>query len=141
MAVAHHAGAHQGAVVHLVVAGQHGGQCGFVLFEADVGNKPQPPGVDADQRHLVARQLAAYAQHGAVATYHQGQVAMGANAVYIHGGVVAQARVGGGVGLDHHLAALVHQIMGNLVQRFAGRGPRSAGAGGLVLADQSDMPK
>ena len=75
-AVAHHLRVHQAAVVFLVLAAQHGGQRGLVVVERDVGDEAQPALVDADQRHAVARQLAADAQHGAVAADHQAEIAL-----------------------------------------------------------------
>jgi hypothetical protein len=106
------------------------------LVKRNVGNKTQPPLVDTNQRNPVLRQLAANAQHGAVATHHQAQVAMGANAGDIHGGVVAQADIGRGFHLQHHLATPVHQEVGHFVQVLARGGTRDTGAGGLVFADK-----
>ena len=79
VAVAHDPGVHQAAVVFLVLAAQHGRERGLVVLEWNVGDEAQASLVDADERHAVVRQLAADAQHGAVAADHQPQVALGAD--------------------------------------------------------------
>ncbi|KAG0735323.1 hypothetical protein G6F24_018742 [Rhizopus arrhizus] len=43
------------------------------VLQRNVGDEAQPPVVDADQRHAEGRQVAARAQHGAVAAHHDGQ--------------------------------------------------------------------
>ena len=96
-------------MVFLERAVQHGRQRLAVVAQRQVGDEAQAPLVDADQRRAVARQLAANAQHGAVAAHHHGQVALGADAGDVERGVVAQT---GGFGRalgQHHVAALFRQ--------------------------------
>jgi heat-inducible transcriptional repressor len=142
LAVAHHAGVHQRALVFLVLAGQHGRQHGAVLVQRDVGDEAQPALVDADQGHAVAGQLAADAQHGAVAAHHQAQVAVRADGGDIqHRGVAGHARVAGGVAFHHHLAALGRQELRNVLQRGAVEAATRRRHRGVVLADQRDLPE
>jgi hypothetical protein len=112
MPVAHDTGMHQAAVVFLVGAAQHRQQRGLVSVQRDVGDEPQAPLVDADQRHAVARQLAADAQHRAVAAHHQAQVALAPMASRPAWRSLRDAHVGGGLALERHLAALGMQEMG-----------------------------
>ena len=93
-------------MVFLVLAAQHGRQSGREIAIGDVGNEAQPALVDANQWHAQVRQLAADAQHGAVAAHHQRQVTLGAYARHIEHGVTGDAHVMGSVVLKNHLAAL-----------------------------------
>jgi hypothetical protein len=110
-----------------------------VFVQRDVGDEAQPPLVDADQRRAVARQLAANAQHGAVAAHHHARSLAAPMAGHVEGGVARHAGDGGGALLEAHLAAL----------RVPGKSPISATSSrrdstGLpvrfvVLADQGDV--
>ena len=72
-------------MVFVVFAAQHGTQHGLEAVQGNIGDETQPPLVDAHHRHIEARQLPAYAQHGAVPAHHQGQVALTANGGHIQG--------------------------------------------------------
>ena len=78
-------------MVFLVLAAQHGLERGAVLVQRNVGDEAQAALVDADQRHAVARELPADAQHGAVAAHHQAQVALRADGRNVQGGVPCDA--------------------------------------------------
>ena len=88
---------HQAAAVFGKFALQHGCQGALVIFQRNVGNKPQAALVDANQRHTKARQLPANAQHRAVATHYQPHVALRTDAVHIQYRVVVNAGVAGSV--------------------------------------------
>ena len=69
--------------------------------------KPRRPVVDADQRDAVARELAADAQHRAVAADHHREVADLRELVDAHRAVVDPVAVHRGVMIDRHLDAAV----------------------------------
>ncbi len=140
-AAAHDTRMHQRAQVFLVVAFQHGCEGGLEALERNVGDEAQPALVDADQRRAVAGQPAAHAQHGAVATHHQSQIALAADRVHVQHRIAFQSRVGGGLGFQHHFAVSVPQELGDALeylQRAAG-GRRPVGA--LVFAYERDAPE
>ncbi|MOA41274.1 hypothetical protein D3C78_1632200 [compost metagenome] len=90
--------------------------------------------VDAHQRHAERRQMAARAQHGAVAAHHDGQRRILANLFEGSHRVFGQARVAGGVRIDEHMPA-------RLRQRVRKGSQRGVQAGVLVSADQGDGRK
>ena len=87
VAIAHDFGMHQAAMVFLMLAAQHGGKRFLKAFKGYVSDEAQAPLVYADQRHAKAGQLSANAQHGAVASHHQPQIALGTNGRHIQYGV------------------------------------------------------
>ena len=94
----------------------------------------QPPVVDADQRHAEGRQVAARAQHGAVAAHHDGQRRALADFLEGGNGVFGQAGITRGIGIDEHVPA-------RLRQRVRKGSQRCVQAGVLVSADQGDGRK
>jgi hypothetical protein len=107
------------AMVFFVFAVQHGAQAGFKITQRNVGDETQPPLVDAHQRHFVARQLPANAQHGAIASHDQGQIAVGAYGGHVQHMVVGEPGVARGVVLQNHFAAFVVQKVGNALNGVA----------------------
>ena len=67
------------ALVSDVLTEQHGRKQPIHVFEHDVGDKAQTPGVDADHGNFVGRHGACGAEHGAVATNGNGHVAYTGN--------------------------------------------------------------
>ena len=135
----HHLRLHEAAVIDFVLTGQHGAQGFGIPVQRNIGDKAQAPLVDADERHLKRRQPTAHAQHGAIPAHHQAQIALVANVFELHRRVARQAQFGGGIDLQHHLAALVHQEMGDAVQRGARGGHRGRGVAGQVFAGDGNL--
>ena len=115
-AATHHLGLHHPARVFLVAAMEHGGQGGLVVVKGNVGDKAQPPLIDTDQWHAKLRQLPAYAQHGAVATDHQTEVALLANLRNIENGVCGDAGILSGVFFQRYVATLLNQEARDVLQ-------------------------
>ena len=93
-------------MVFFVLAAQHRRQCGRKIAIGNVSHEAQPALVDANQWHAQVRQLAADAQHGAVATHYQRQITLGANARHIQHRVTGDAHVVCCVVLENHIATL-----------------------------------
>jgi hypothetical protein len=130
---------HQRARVFLVIAGQHRGQGGLVAVERDVGNKAQPPLVDAHQRRAVAGQPPPHAEHGAVAAHHQTQIALATNAVDVQRGVAGQPHLVGRLVFQRQLAALLCNEARDVFERLAQRVESGAGGRLLVFANERDV--
>ena len=137
--VAHDLGLQQAAVFGLVMALQHGQQHILVTEQRNVGDKAQPPLVDAHQRQAEAGHLAANAQHGAVAPNDQTQITLRADLGHLQHVVSVQARVRGGFLVQHHVAALPCQELGHIVQSPARTLQRPAMRAGVVLAKECNM--
>jgi hypothetical protein len=131
-AIAPDRGRHQCARVFLELAAQDGTHLFAVAVERDVGDEAQAPLVDAHQRHTAARQLAADAQHGAVAADHQRQVAGLADGGHIQSRVLQQAGVGRGFLFQRDVATFTVQEVGDFLDRVAR-------AGRMVFAHDGDM--
>ena len=132
MAVAHDLGGHHSAPVFFILPAQHGLERVLVVFKGDVGDKAKPTLVDAHHGHAKLGQLAADAQHGAVAAHDQRQVALSADSGCIKGRKLAQAGIAGRVFLKCDLATLSAQKVRDVLQC----GTRALG---VVFADQGDM--
>ncbi len=141
VALAHHAGVHERAHVFVVFTQQNRKQRFAVTAQGDVGHKAQAPLVDAHQRRAVLGQMAADAQHGAIAPHHHRQSAVLAQFIdRQRRKALVQPGVQGGIRFHHHLAAFGVQELGNLGQRLVRRVGRGAVARQLVvLADQGNM--
>jgi len=100
--------------------------------DRDVGDEAQPALVDAHQRHVVARQLARDAQHGAVAAHHHREVAAPAEFVGVERVEVGDTGGLCGLALERHFKALRDQEMRHVLQH----GPDAAC---LVLPDDGGM--
>ena len=93
--------------------------------------KPTPPVVDADQRRAVRRELAADAEHRAVAAEHHGDVGARADLRGTQGRVIGHADLRGGVRFEHHVEAALRDARGE-------RGQRLADAWRIVAPDERD---
>jgi hypothetical protein len=89
----------------------------------------------------MAGHLAAYAQHGAIASNHQAQIALRANLGHVQCGVLVQAGVRGSFLVQHHIAALPGQELGHVVQSAARALQRPAMGSGVVLAKECNVTK
>jgi hypothetical protein len=78
------------------------------------------------------------AQHGAIATDDQPQIAILANAMDVCNRVMGKAGVGGRLCFKHDLTALVHEEMRNEVQCLDGPAGSATRCNRLVLPDESD---
>ena len=103
-------------MIFFKLTAQHRRQRGCVTVQRDVGDEPQPPLVDANQGHAKPGELAANAQHGAIAAHHQAKITFRADGVDIQYRVAGNAHVVRGVVLKNHLATLCTQKMGNVFQ-------------------------
>ena len=102
--------------------------------------KPRRPLVDADQRHAVARELPADAQHGAVAAHHQAQVALRADGRNVQRGVPCDSGSGRRFAFDDHLAALGDSGNAQCLPARHGVPHRArARSRGVVFADQGHL--
>ena len=117
--VTHDVSLQQAAVLGLVVALKHGQQHRLVALQGNVGDEAQPPLVDAHQRQAMTGHLTAYAEHGAVASYHQAQIALRADLGHLQHRVLVQAGVRSGFLVQHHIAALPGQELCHVVQSTA----------------------
>ena len=97
------------ALVFLVMALQHGLQSRFHVFQGNIRDKAKPALVDANQRNTMRSELPAKTQHGAVASDHQGKVALLGNACNIHHRATLITQIRCGVFFHHHVAALAEQ--------------------------------
>jgi hypothetical protein len=91
----------------------------LVGVQRNVGDEAQAPLVDAHQRHAVAGQLPADAQHGAVASHHQGQIDRLAHGRHVQRRVLEQTGVERGLALQRDVAALVVQKLGHFLDHLA----------------------
>ncbi|MNT32491.1 hypothetical protein D3C72_1683770 [compost metagenome] len=104
------------------------------VLQRDVGDEAEAAAVDPHQRHAVRRQVAAGAQHGAVAAHHDRQRSGLADFFERGDGVFGQPGVARRVGIDEHMPARLRQCVRKCSQRCVQ-------AGVLVSADQGDYRK
>ena len=109
------------------------------VVERDVGDETEPPLIDADQRHAIAGELAADAEHGAVAADDQAQVALLADGRHGQHLMPGDPHVERRIALQVHLAALAVQKIGDLLDDAARQGPRRTRRQRLVLANQGHV--
>ena len=86
-------------------------------------------------------QFAAKAQHGAVAADHYGQITFAPDLGDVQCRIALHARIGAGFFLDHDLATLGMQKMGQFVQNLARGQLHAACHGRLMFADQGNVPE
>jgi len=129
-----HAAFEQHAVFDLEAALEHPGKRCVRVLQGDVGDEAQAPVVDADQRHAIRREMAAGAQHGAVAAHDHGQRGGLADFLERGDGIFGQPGIARRVRVDQHMPA-------RLRQRVRKGSQRCVQAGVLVSADQGDGGK
>ena len=94
---------------------QNGEERIFIAAVGDVGDEAEPPLVDADDRDVVAGELAPDAQQRAVAPHHQSQIASGAELRNIQHRMLGEAGVERGFPLQRHIATLVVQKVNDVI--------------------------
>lgn len=112
-----------------------------IALERNIGNKAQPPLIDAYQRYAVTGQQASDAQHGAIPPHDQAQIAVRADAKHVQNRMPRDVHMNRRLLLKAHVAALAVQELRNGFQGLARRCLRATGGSRVVLADQGDMAK
>ena len=108
---AHHAAAQHAAAVFHIFAREHGRQHLLVFSQRNVGDKAQPPLIDADERRAKGRELLAGVEHGAVAADDNRQVAAAPDGfgVKLFPYAIHAEHGSGALADDHFAARLLHQ--------------------------------
>jgi hypothetical protein len=128
-AVAHDPRLEQRALLALELARQDHRHERLHVGCGDVGDEAEPPVVDADQRRLVRRELAADAEHRAVAAEHHRDVRARADFRRRERRIARDADLARGIGLEHDVEAEFRDAASE-------RGERLGDAGRVAPADE-----
>src|SRR5882672_9585694 len=121
-------GFQQRALLDAVLAIENRADAGAHVVVADVGHETDAALVHADQRHVVAHEIARRGEHRAVAADDDRELGVGADRRIVD---AALAEVGRGLALDQHFAAALFEHPAQLPQRLRDLGTAQ-------LADQGD---
>ncbi len=128
---AEHLGLEQHALFGHVIAFEDGADRLEHGVDRDIGQKPEPALVDADQCHIARRERACDIEHGAVAAEHDREVCLAPDLLEHQHRILVVADVRGGEPVDQHFDAALGEKIGEFEQR-----PGDFRA--LVFADQAD---
>src|SRR6266850_1410258 len=121
-------GFQQRALLDAVLAIENRADAGAHVVVADVGHETDAALVHADQRHVVAHEIARRGEHRAVSADDDRELGVGADRRIVD---AAHAEVGRGLALDQHFAAALFEHAAQLPQRLRDLGTAQ-------LADQGD---
>ncbi len=124
-----HFGRKHGALFDRKAAGENLGHRVEHVGRSDVGHESQAALVDADEGHVVTRQVSCGVEHASVASLHHDQIGPSADFVVIGYGKAAHVVGSRGFLLHQYLASLLAQVV-------AHRGERARNIGGVMAADQ-----
>jgi len=130
-AVAPHFGGKHGALLDRMAAGENLGHRVEHVGRSDVGHETEPALVDADQGHMVRRQVPCGIEHAAVASLDHGQIGARPDFIVVRDGKTGDAAVLRGLFLHQHVACVLAQVVTH-------RRERGRHVGGVVAAYQGD---
>ena len=112
-------------------AAQHAGDSSLHGVDGDIGQKTQPPLIDADQRDIEGGKHARHVEQGTVAPQHDGEIDFSVHLLQRNFTIWMTREMLGGEIVHHHVQPHAHQKIGQFQQRLGDLRR-------LVFADQRD---